>query len=94
MNCGISTPVVRHLPKVEKPVQFWYPAPQIIMERERDAAKGRVLFFIARLVEDSAIKGRGEAVKFFEQTSRALADKWWPKVNDARAEKAADTRVP
>lgn len=24
--CGISTPVVCYLPKVEKPVQFWYPA--------------------------------------------------------------------
>ena len=24
--CGISTPVVCYLPKVEKPVRFWYPA--------------------------------------------------------------------
>ena len=27
MKCGISTPVVCHLPKVEKRVRFSYPAP-------------------------------------------------------------------
>lgn len=26
---GVSTPVVCHLPKVKKPVRFWYPAPKV-----------------------------------------------------------------
>lgn len=31
--CGVSIPVVRYLPKVEKPVRFWYPAPIMPLER-------------------------------------------------------------
>ena len=34
-KCGVSTPVVCHLPKVEKPVRFWHAAHMNQDEMER-----------------------------------------------------------